>query len=300
MIQVETPRLQIISLNIEQMQLLMDDYRALESALNLPATEQKLARRLYPVLTHNISFIRNDPENEIWYTYWLLIHKADARIVGGLGFKGPADDRGTVEIGYGMNDGDRNRGYMTEAVASMVGWATEQPGVNAVRAETANTNLASIRVVQKVGFVPYRATDRFLYWRIDRTRWEQLYAFTDETTSGQFALFDLEVVVERIDGHCTCDMQEGDAFSVLRSSSLVLPPNSHFCIWALNSVLPFLTAKQRRNHPADWIETDSRVSCPDPACGLIMRIDRRSAKLIHHDEVSPIPWGEIDKSDTQR
>jgi hypothetical protein len=51
-----------------------------------------------------------------------------------------------------------------------------------------------------------------------------------------------------------------------------------------------LSAKQRRNHPADWIETDSRVTCPDPACGLIMRIDRTGESKLHHDEVSPIPW----------
>ncbi len=300
MIQVQTPRLYLLPLTVDQMQLMMDDYQMLEQRLGLSRTEQRLARRLYPVLTHNISFIRNDPENEIWYTYWLLIDKTDARIIGGLGFKGPGDERGMVEIGYGVNDSDRNRGYMTEAVAAMVGWATAQSGIRSVRAETANTNLASIRVVQKVGFVPYRATDRFLYWRMDRARWEELYAFPAESESGQFALFDLRVIVERIDGNCTCAMREGDAFFVQRSSSLSLPPGGHFCIWALNSVLPLLSAKQRRNHPADWIETDSRVSCPDPACGLIMRIDRTVATFLHHDEVSPIPWDHVDKSNTQR
>lgn len=300
MFQVQTARLFLVPLTVEQMQLMMDDYQQLEDRLGLPRTDQRLARRLYPVLTHNLSFIRNDPENEIWYTYWVLIDKTETRIVGGLGFKGPGDERGVVEIGYGVNDSDRNRGYMTEAVTAMVGWATAQNGVHGVRAETANTNLASIRVVQKVGFVPYRATDRFLYWRMDRARWEYLYALPPETESGQFALFDLRVMVERIDGNCTCDMTVGDAFFLRRSSSLSLPAGGHFCIWALNSVVPLLSAKQRHNHPADWIETDSRVTCPDPACGLIMRIDRLPATLLRHDDVSPIPWESVDKSDTQR
>ena len=40
------------------------------------------------------------------------------------------------------------------------------------------------------------------------------------------------------------------------------------------------------------METDSRVICPDPACKLIMRIDRTDVRVLDHDEVSPIPWDE--------
>ena len=49
----------------------------------------------------------------------------------------------------------------------MVRWALEEETVKAVIAETANTNVASMRVLQKVGFVITSATDRFLYWSID-------------------------------------------------------------------------------------------------------------------------------------
>jgi hypothetical protein len=59
--------------------------------------------------------------------------------------------------------------------------------------------------------------------------------------------------------------------------------------------MPLLPAKQRQNHPADWLETDSRVVCPDPACQLTMRIDRIGRRSLHHDEVSPIAWADIDK-----
>ena len=53
-----------------------------------------------------------------------------------------------------------------------------------------------------------------------------------------------------------------------------LPDGADFCLYALQSTIPLLPTKQRRNHPADWMETDARVACPDPACRLIMRIDR--------------------------
>jgi len=33
-----------------------------------------------------------------------------------------------------------------------------------------------------------------------------------ELRADQFELYDLKIAVETIDGHCTCEMTEGDAF----------------------------------------------------------------------------------------
>ena len=59
-----------------------------------------------------------------------------------------------------------NRGLGTEAVREMVRWALCEDGVEAVIAETANMNVASMRVLQKVGFVITSATSRYLYWKV--------------------------------------------------------------------------------------------------------------------------------------
>ena len=107
--------------------------------------------------------------------------------------------------------------------------------------------------------------------------------------SDQFDLYDLTVTVEAIEGHCTCNMTVGDHF-YLRGGKLSLPAGADFCLYALQSTLPILPAKQRHNHPADWMETDSRATCPDPACRLIMRIDRTGSRTLKHDDVSPIAW----------
>ena len=111
-------------------------------------------------------------------------------------------------------------------------------------------------------------------------------------SSDQFELFDLVVVVEAIEGNCTCAMNVGDAF-YLRGGKVSLPAGADFCLFALQAAIPLLPAKQRRSHPADWMETDTRVTCPDPACRLIMRIDRVATRTVRHDDVSPIPWEEI-------
>jgi len=105
----------------------------------------------------------------------------------------------------------------------------------------------------------------------------------------QFELYDLTIVVEEINGHCTCDMSVGDCF-YLKGGKLSMPDGKNFCLYALQSSIPLLPAKQRKSHPADWMETDARIICPDPACGLIMRIDRDQLRVLDHDDVSPIPW----------
>ena len=118
-----------------------------------------------------------------------------------------------------------------------------------------------------------------------------------ELKEGQFRLYDLEVVVESISGNCTCEMTEGDCFQ-MKGGKLSLPKNKDFCLYALQSTIPLLPTKQRLNHPADWMETDSRVICPDPECKLVMRIDRLNSRVLNHDDVSPIKW-EGDKNGNQ-
>jgi uncharacterized repeat protein (TIGR04076 family) len=105
---------------------------------------------------------------------------------------------------------------------------------------------------------------------------------------GTFELFDLRVVVEEIRGRCTCDHAVGDAFE-LRGGKLGLPEGRSFCLYALQAAIPLLPAKQRPLHPNDWMATDARVVCPDPLCGVVMRIDRLGRRTLRHDEVSAVP-----------
>ncbi len=69
-----------------------------------------------------------------------------------------------------------------------------------------------------------------------------------------------------------------------------MPDRSSFCLYALQSTLP--TTRQRKGHPADWMETDSRAICPDPACALVMRMYRTATRMLNHDEVSAVPLPE--------
>jgi uncharacterized repeat protein (TIGR04076 family) len=87
-------------------------------------------------------------------------------------------------------------------------------------------------------------------------------------------LYDLRVTVDRIEGRSVCGMHVGDYFELVDSARLRIPDGQHFCIYALQSALPLLPAKQRRLPAGDWLEGDSLVSCPDPEERLIMRVER--------------------------
>jgi uncharacterized repeat protein (TIGR04076 family) len=104
----------------------------------------------------------------------------------------------------------------------------------------------------------------------------------------EFELYDLRVRIEEIRGTCTCDQRVGDSF-VLESGKLRLPDGQSFCVYALQATIPLLPAKQRPTHPNDWMSTDARVVCPDPLCGVVMRIERTGRRTLRHKDVSATP-----------
>ncbi|GGM08242.1 TIGR04076 family protein [Nakamurella endophytica] len=95
-------------------------------------------------------------------------------------------------------------------------------------------------------------------------------AGTDAVTE----LYDLAVVVDRIEGRSVCGLEPGDRCEVTGSNRLTIPAGHHFCLYALAAVLPLLPAKQRRLPAQDWLDRDTEVACPDPDERVVLRIDR--------------------------
>lgn len=99
-------------------------------------------------------------------------------------------------------------------------------------------------------------------------------------------LYDLRVTVERIEGRSVCGLEVGDFFDLTESSRVRIPEGKHFCLYALQSVLPLLPAKQRQLADDDWLERDSLVACPDPDERVIMRIERTSERTLVTDDLT--------------
>ena len=102
----------------------------------------------------------------------------------------------------------------------------------------------------------------------------------------EMRLYDLRVTVERIEGRSVCGLEVGDYFEVTESNRIRIPAGKHFCMYALQSVLPLLPAKQRRLAESDWLEQDSLVCCPDPDERVVMRIERTAERVLRTEDLT--------------
>jgi RimJ/RimL family protein N-acetyltransferase len=76
----------------------------------------------------------------------------DGEPVGTIGLKPPNVVTGAVEVGYIVAPKHWGNGYATDALREVCGYAFEERRLNKVYANTYETNPASSRVLEKVGF----------------------------------------------------------------------------------------------------------------------------------------------------
>jgi [ribosomal protein S5]-alanine N-acetyltransferase len=85
-------------------------------------------------------------------TVWLIVGRADGRILGDLGTHGAPDSDGGVEIGYRLAPSARGQGIGSAAVAALVRRLTAVPGIRRITAVTGAQNTASRRLLERQGF----------------------------------------------------------------------------------------------------------------------------------------------------
>jgi ribosomal-protein-alanine N-acetyltransferase len=79
---------------------------------------------------------------------WVITRRRDNRLMGMIE---PQVDGHKVELGYVLARAFWGQGHMTEAVEAVVTWVLDQEGIYRVWAATDLENLASSRVLEKVG-----------------------------------------------------------------------------------------------------------------------------------------------------
>lgn len=110
--------------------------------------------------------VEESPGLESWQR--LIVERSTARVVGEIGFKA-LPIAGSAEIGYGICESARGNSYASEAARLIVGWALARPEIKVVTAECLPSNAASIRVLEKVGFIRDRSTPDMHYWSLRRS-----------------------------------------------------------------------------------------------------------------------------------
>ena len=165
---LQTERLQILPLSVTDLELYLRGENLFELQFGLLATNRTVAQEVKRYVSAiTLPCMRKLPDDQfLFFTFWLVIDKTLKKVVAELGFKGVPSPAGMVEIGYGTMQQHRNKGYMSEAVSAVLQWAGTRTEIRTVLAETAKTNNASIRVLQRNGFEQYEERGDMLWWRI--------------------------------------------------------------------------------------------------------------------------------------
>lgn len=100
----------------------------------------------------------NGQEEQEWYdslseddNVHLLIC-VDGEAVGSIGYWVKQQDWGSAELGYSLDPAAWNNGYMTDAVRELCAYGFEERRLHKMIARAYETNPASQRVLEKVGF----------------------------------------------------------------------------------------------------------------------------------------------------
>jgi RimJ/RimL family protein N-acetyltransferase len=147
-----TARLDLIPATVALVRAEMDDLEGLFRLLGVELAPDWPPADTVDALPIFAEQLEANPALAGWLSWYWVLRGARPALVGNGGFKGLPGPEGTVELGYFVRSRFRRQGYATEATTRLVAWAFESPRVAQVVAETSAGNVASILVLQRLGF----------------------------------------------------------------------------------------------------------------------------------------------------
>ena len=98
----------------------------------------------------------------------LILHEGDRILIGETGFHGPPDRSGTVEVGYSIVPDYRGQGFAFEATRALIDEALARPDVCRITASCLEENVASLKVLEKLGMRRAGSTGETLHFELRR------------------------------------------------------------------------------------------------------------------------------------
>lgn len=175
MFSIYSQRLQLLPLPLSHLQLLQQSRSKLEEALQLHPSNLEIGgpidflKEFEDALEHfMLPKVAEHPEEYLWFTHWLIIHRDLNCIIGGIGGTWMPKEEGQVMIGYFIDKKFERQGYATEATQAFTAWIFSQPEVKTIIADTLEGGFDSQRVLQKNGFERFGTTEEGLRWKKSR------------------------------------------------------------------------------------------------------------------------------------
>ena len=152
---IATARLELVSMPLEFMEALLAGDTTAASLSIGAAVPVNLRDHLEDFLRYRLAQVRADPSVRRWLGRAMVLADDDGtrRVIGTIGFHGPPDERGRLEIGYSVQERFRRQGFAREAVRAMLDWAATEHGIRRFIASISPTNEPSLSLTRGFGFV---------------------------------------------------------------------------------------------------------------------------------------------------
>jgi len=147
---IETKSLKLIPCDTEILKSAIQGNEILATKINVTVQENWTEFGV-GALKYSLDRLTESEEEKNWWTYF-PIHKQDNKLIGSGGYKGKPTTEGTVEVGYEIASGYRNRGLATEMTKGLIENAFRDDRVKSIIAHTLGQENASTKVLQKCGF----------------------------------------------------------------------------------------------------------------------------------------------------
>lgn len=102
-------------------------------------------------LAWRVPQVKVNPDLNKWFLRYIVLAETH-EVIGSTSFHGAPDSEGMIEIGLGIEEPFRGKGYAKEALQGMWRWVCAFPEVKTLRYTVSPDNLPSIAVVRYFGF----------------------------------------------------------------------------------------------------------------------------------------------------
>jgi ribosomal-protein-alanine N-acetyltransferase len=160
---IYTDRLILVPVTLEITKSLIDgDSKEIEK-LGIKADEQWPRKDTMDILPIINSSLEKD-KIPSGFEFWMIVKRDTMKAIGDIGFHGKPDEKGEVELGYGLIEHERGKGFGFEALKAIMDWLSFQESVKIVKADCLIDNKASARILEKAGMKEVSRDKNLIYW----------------------------------------------------------------------------------------------------------------------------------------
>lgn len=114
---------------------------------------------ILPIIVENLK--KSGPSG---FETWMIERKDSKEVIGDIGFHGVPDENGEVEIGYGLVESERRKGFGFEAARAIMDFAIAHEGVKVIKADCLINNTPSSRILEKLEMKEVKRDSELIYW----------------------------------------------------------------------------------------------------------------------------------------